>query len=181
MFQDVQTANRWRSALLLAMGFALLVLVGGAISYSFGYGSAGLVIAVAFAVVPSVTNYSGAVTFSWNFGDGSPTSTNQFPSHTYASLGVYNWSVTATASNLNASASGSIGVSGPAKVEIVTVGGQTGLVLPNSHSVVIEETATLGANAQWKAATNLPPAMGGVVIVPVPESGMKFYRVRQAW
>jgi heat shock protein HtpX len=53
VFHDVQTANKWRSVLLLAMGFLLLVLVGGAISYSFGFGSAGLVIAVVLAVVSS--------------------------------------------------------------------------------------------------------------------------------
>jgi hypothetical protein len=47
--------------------------------------------------------------------------------------------------------------------------------------VVIEESSSLGGNATWAPATNLPPAIGGVVTVPAPETGVKFYRVRQAW
>ena len=136
---------------------------------------------VAFAAVPSVTNYAGPVTFSWHFGDGSSASTNQFPTHTYANSGIYSWSVTATAASAIASANGSITVTGPANLGIVNSGGQKGLFLPNSPSVIIEEAPTLGVNANWLPATNLPPANGGVVIIPVSEAGTKFYRVRQAW
>ena len=53
MFQDVQTANRWRSLLLLGFGFLLLVVAGEAVGYYLGFGSTGLVIAVAFAVLSS--------------------------------------------------------------------------------------------------------------------------------
>lgn len=137
---------------------------------------------VAFAVVPTVTNYSGPVAFSWNFGDGTPGSTNQFPTHGYVASGTYNWNVTATASNLATSASGSIAVTGPASLNIVQSSSQVGLVLPDSPSIVIEESTALGANAQWKPAADLPPASGGVIIyLPVSASGAKFYRVRQAW
>ena len=51
---------------------------------------------VAFAVVPTVTNNSSAVTFNWNFGDGSAASTNQFAQHTFALPGIYSWQVVAT-------------------------------------------------------------------------------------
>lgn len=39
---------------------------------------------------------SGATSYSWNFGDGSSTSTATNPSHTYAAVGAYNVTLTAT-------------------------------------------------------------------------------------
>jgi gliding motility-associated-like protein len=38
----------------------------------------------------------GAISYAWNFGDGSPVSTQQTPSHTYAGLGNYNVTLTTT-------------------------------------------------------------------------------------
>jgi len=57
VFHDVQTANRWRSVLLLGFSFALLVGVGAAISYSFDAGFAGLLIAVVVAVTSTWSAY----------------------------------------------------------------------------------------------------------------------------
>lgn len=57
MFQDVQTANRWRSLLLLGFGFVLLVVVGEAVGYYLGAGPFGLVIAVAIAVASTANAY----------------------------------------------------------------------------------------------------------------------------
>lgn len=39
---------------------------------------------------------SGSMTFAWNFGDGSPINTAQYPSHEYALSGGYNISLTVT-------------------------------------------------------------------------------------
>ncbi|HET6991507.1 MAG TPA: PKD domain-containing protein, partial [Bacteroidia bacterium] len=36
-----------------------------------------------------VNNSVGAINYSWNFGDGSPTDTNAVPSHTYNTVGSY--------------------------------------------------------------------------------------------
>jgi heat shock protein HtpX len=57
MFQDVQTANRWRSAMLLTVGFALLVLVGSAIGYYFEAGPLGLVVALGIASASTANAY----------------------------------------------------------------------------------------------------------------------------
>lgn len=45
----------------------------------------------------SVFNIASPVSWSWNFGDGSPVSTSQSPVHVFPSLGIYN--VTLTISN----------------------------------------------------------------------------------
>jgi len=137
---------------------------------------------VAFAAVPAVTNYSGAVTFNWNFGDGSPHDANQFPAHAYNSSGTYSWSVTATASNATASASGSIVIATPMILNPASSGGQLAIGWPNGLAAgILEESSTLGADAHWTAVTNLPVINGSSVNILVPPSGTQFFRLRQAW
>ena len=86
----------------------------------------------AFAVVPALTNNSGAVTFNWNFGDGSPASTNQFPTHVFNSSGVFNWSLTASVSNTIAGASGSITITAPMALSLARSPSQLALAWPAS-------------------------------------------------
>jgi PKD repeat protein len=139
---------------------------------------------VAFAVVPTVTNYSGPVMFNWTFGDGPAGNTNQFPAHAYNSAGTYGWSVTVTASNATASATGSIVVGAPVALsEAFIQGSEFSFSWPQSApDVVIEQSDTLGVGAKWTAVTN-PPVIGPVnssLILPVSD-GNRFYRVRQPW
>jgi PKD repeat protein len=47
----------------------------------------------------STPNGGGIITYSWDFGDGSPLSNQQNPSHTYTSYGVKNVKLTITNSN----------------------------------------------------------------------------------
>jgi hypothetical protein len=137
---------------------------------------------VAFAAAPVATNYSGPITFSWNFGDGSPAVTNQFPSHTFTASGTYSWNVTATASNLIANAGGSIEIAGPMALSLQTVNGQLAIAWPAySASTILEESAGLGAEAYWTAVTNPAVLNGDFLNVNVQSGGTKFFRVRQAW
>ena len=137
---------------------------------------------VAFAAVPSVTNYAGPVTFAWNFGDGSSTATNPFPAHLYTVPGTYAWNVTAAISNLTASASGTLNIGAPVVLDLTHSGGQLTLAWPeNSPPAVLEASLALGAGAQWTAVTNQTLTGGNIVTLPVAPEGSRFYRVRQAW
>jgi len=138
----------------------------------------------ALAAVPTVTNYSGAVTFNWNFGDGSAAATNQFPTHAYNSAGTYAWSVTATAATATATANGSIAISAPMAVAASVVpGSPLNISWPQSlAAVVVEQSDTLGAGANWTAVTNMPVLGSGSASVMIPVSaGNRFFRIRQPW
>ena len=51
------------------------------------------------------------VAYSWLFGDGSPSSNEQHPSHTYTGAGVFTWTMTASVDNVTCTQSGQITVS----------------------------------------------------------------------
>jgi hypothetical protein len=138
---------------------------------------------VAFAAVPSVTNHSGPVSFHWNFGDGSPASTNPFPTRIYSSVGTYAWNVTATVSNLSASAHGSINITAPVTLSPpVAQDSALNFSWPSAVAVVVEQSDTLGADTHWTAVTNLPVTGPGGATVQVPVAdGNRFFRVRQVW
>jgi len=132
---------------------------------------------VAFAATATVTNYGGAVAFNWNFGDGSPSSTNQFPTHKFNSPGIFAWSVTATASNATASASGSIHITAPVMLNLSSVNGHAAVVVPtNTAFGILEQSSSLGSTAVWAAVTN---ESGSTITIPA--AGNRFFRVRQAW
>lgn len=134
---------------------------------------------VAFAVMPTVTNYSGTIGFNWSFGDGSPASTNQFPTHTYTTAGKYTWTVTATAGSATVRATGNIAITQPVSLAAAPAIASHQLSLTQPPGMVLEQSATLGSSAVWTPVTN-PPTVNGVIVVPA-STGSRFYRVRQAW
>jgi PKD repeat protein len=150
---------------------------------------------VAFVAVPAVTNSAAPVAFDWDFGDGTPHSTAQYATHTYASPGTYNWTISAAVSTASATASGSVVIgspmqiafTGPASVgspqpNVVMAGGQATLRWPaTTTDVILEGTTALGPSAQWFWITNAPVAGSGTISVTVPISGNEFFRLRQPW
>lgn len=84
-------------------------------------------LAVTFASSAEPTNCSGTVAYSWNFGDGA-TSTEQNPTHIYASAGSYGWTFTATAGGATCTRTGTVtasatGVPGDANGDgVVSIG-----------------------------------------------------------
>jgi PKD repeat protein/poly(3-hydroxybutyrate) depolymerase len=62
---------------------------------------------VSFASTATPSNCTGAVSYAWTFGDGA-TSTEQNPSHSYASMGDYAWTMTTTVQGVICSKTGSI-------------------------------------------------------------------------
>jgi hypothetical protein len=139
---------------------------------------------VAFSVLPTVTNNSSAVTFNWNFGDGSATSTNQFAQHVFAASGLYSWQVVATVGSASATNTGNIVITMPVVLAMATPQNSLlSLAWPSAlPDVVVEQSTTLGSGAQWTVVTNLP------VVGPVNSSmnlpvagGNRFFRIRQPW
>jgi PKD repeat protein len=63
---------------------------------------------------------AGAISYVWDFGDGSPHGTIRTPTHTYTSAGTFHWVVTASADGRTTSQAGSIVVS-PASAPAPTV------------------------------------------------------------
>jgi len=139
---------------------------------------------VAFAVVTTVTNNAGAVSFKWNFGDGSAFSTNQFAAHTFATPGTYSWQVVATVGAASATNAGSITIT-PAIALAMAVPQNSSLSLawPSTlPDVVVEQSSTLGSGALWIVVTNLPVAgpVNSSVNLPLA-GGNRFFRLRQPW
>ncbi|HPS77290.1 MAG TPA: carboxypeptidase regulatory-like domain-containing protein, partial [Thermoanaerobaculaceae bacterium] len=63
---------------------------------------------VAFAATASATNCASAPTFTWEFGDGMPSSTQQNPSHTYTATGSHTWTLTVRAGSATCTKTGTI-------------------------------------------------------------------------
>jgi hypothetical protein len=140
----------------------------------------------AFAAVANVTNYSGPVTFHWDFGDGAG-STNQFPPHTFAVAGTYFWKVVATLGAASATNAGSIVIVAPAALALTTPMNSSSSFLSLTWpaaipDVVVEQTTNLSAGARWTVVTNLPVTgpVNSSVSLPVAD-GNHFFRVRQPW
>jgi hypothetical protein len=142
---------------------------------------------VAFAVVPTVTNHSGTVTFNWNFGDGSAGVTNQFAQHAFAVPGIYSWQVVGMVGTASATNAGSIVITAPVVLAMVapqnSPNSSLNLAWPSAlPDAVVEQSTNLGAGAQWTVVTNLPVAgpVNSSVNLPVA-GGNRFFRLRQPW
>jgi hypothetical protein len=137
---------------------------------------------VAFTVVPTAVNTVASVSFDWDFGDGSPHSTNQFAAHTYTGLGTYNWQVVSTVVGVSATNSGAVTISGPMLVSTFAASGLITLSWPNTIvDSLLESSPELGDVAHWQRVTNTPSAVGGSLSLTVPVSGNQFFRLRRPW
>ena len=137
---------------------------------------------VSFTVVPTITNNAGTVTFEWNFGDGSPHSTNQYAAYTYAQPGTYNWSVISTLAAASTTNSGAIVINGSVQLSVVQSGSQVIVSWPNSIAdTLLEGSGELGPSARWQWITNTPTAGPGMISLTLPAAGNEFLRVRRPW
>jgi PKD repeat protein len=98
---------------------------------------------VAFASTATPSNCTGTPSFSWTFGDGMG-STNQNPSHTYASAGTYSWGLTVSLGGTTCTKSGSIVVS-PAPVCSVTCSATVPASGSTGQNLSFSSTATPSA------------------------------------
>ncbi len=136
-----------------------------------------------FSVVATPVNVNATPVFNWNFGDGSPSSTNQYPTHIYTQSGTYNWSVTAAvsadATTVSTNLSGTLTIGPPVTLSSSVAGGLVILSWPDtSADALLEMTSALTPNTPWTACTNAV-STGPVLSVSVPNVGIKFYRLRK--
>lgn len=66
-----------------------------------------------FSVTATPSDCLSSLTYEWDFGDGTAPSTQQSPSHSYASSGPYTWSVTAKALDVTCTKTGAVTVTSP--------------------------------------------------------------------
>ncbi len=141
--------------------------------------------AAPFGIWPSLSNIVGPVTFDWDFGDASPHSTNQFTTHAYANAGNYAWSVvsrlvTNGITVQSATNSGIIAIGAFETVAAAHSGGSVVLSWPQfPGDALLEESPSMGADANWTVCTNVVATGGGKVSVTVRSTEMQFYRLRK--
>ncbi|HRI13421.1 MAG TPA: PKD domain-containing protein [Verrucomicrobiota bacterium] len=134
----------------------------------------------AFTAVPLPVNTTAAVTYEWDFGDGSPRGTNRFETHTYQKPGTYSWKVIAQLGAESARAQGMIVVGDPIHPR-VTAGPVTHISWAQSTAdAVLEQAATLTSVPGWIAATNEVHTTSGILSVEVTDPlPSQFFRLRQ--
>ncbi|TAL07259.1 MAG: hypothetical protein EPO07_00515 [Verrucomicrobia bacterium] len=140
--------------------------------------------AVPFAIVATPVNVNATPTYDWNFGDGSAHSTNQYPTHSYSTVGNFNWSVTARlqsgATVVTTNLTGTIAITAPVSVLARVEGNSVGISWSlTMGDVLLEQSSSLGADAHWVVATNAPVSADGKVSVSLPSVGSQFYRLRK--
>ena len=72
--------------------------------------SAATATSLAFAGTATASGCAGSIAFDWDFGDGSPHSSEQNASHSYGNPGTFVWTMTAAVSGVTCSKTGSVAV-----------------------------------------------------------------------
>jgi PKD repeat protein len=137
---------------------------------------------VAFTAIPAVTNSSAAPTFDWDFGDGTPHSTNQFATHAFQSPGMYVWTILASVPGASAVDAGITIVSEPILLRAGRNGNALNLSWPQTMAdTLLEGSSALEPSANWRWITNSPVANGGLLNVNLDAAETQFFRVRRPW
>jgi hypothetical protein len=131
-------------------------------------------------------NCNGAVSYDWDFGDGSPHSTGTNACHVYSAPNDYTWTLTTTANGLTQSVS-----------NIVTISPTLGLVVSVSiapadpYSVMVswpqdripvslETSYDLGQPNSWQAITDPPtPVSTNLTLQVYTDPGLQYFRLRR--
>jgi PKD repeat protein len=116
---------------------------------------------VAFQATATLSGCAGSATYAWSFGDGTPGSTQQNPSHTYATAGTFPYTLTVSADGQTCARNGSVTVSSAPVLPFVYV------VPAVTHSPGLLSTT-------WRsdvAAVNLGGGAARLALTFVPLSG----------
>jgi PKD repeat protein len=137
--------------------------------------------AVSFAATATATSCTGTVTYVWTFGDGE-TSTQQNPSHTYASPGNFSWSMTALVASTICQKYGAITVVTPpliTRVKKLTNPFRLRVDGANFHqncTILINDVAV--PETKWKSLTKVIAKKGDALKAMVPAGQTVQVRVR---
>lgn len=132
-----------------------------------------------FGAMATPSNTTATVTYDWDFGDGSPHGTNQYPSRTYLAPGTYTWTLVARAASAQATVGGSITVTDPMQLQAASAGNLVTVAWPKTPAdAVLEQTPVLPP-AGWTPSTNAVLIDPATFRVELPDvTGNRFYRLR---
>ena len=136
-------------------------------------------------MVPTLTNSVATPTFDWNFGDGSPNSASQFPTHAYAAPGTYYWTVVVSVPGQSYTASGTLVIEPQVTLGISRSSNNDSVILSWPMSLadtMLQTSADLGISSPWQWVPSPPIETGGMLHVPLPASANRgFFRVARPW
>jgi PKD repeat protein len=142
-------------------------------------------LAVAFAGSASVTGgCAPAITYDWNFGDGTAHSSAQNPSHTYASAGSYTWTFTVSAGSATCVRTGAITTVNPPVITLMKKVAPpfkivvTGTNLQSGLRVFIGEAEW--TSVMYKKSTKIQLTGGASLKAVVPKGVPKTFRFLNA-
>jgi hypothetical protein len=135
-----------------------------------------------FAIVPSVVNSTSTPSVSWTFGDGSPSTSGLYPTHTYANPGSYQWSVTCSAGGATVIKSGVIQITAPMRLTQTVAGEDLTISWPATLAdVILESSPELGMGAHWSWVTEGVVTGPNEVRLPLSLAGNRYYRINRPW
>lgn len=107
-------------------------------------------------------------TFDWNFGDGSPRSSEQSPSHTYSTAGTYTWTLTTsvgTGSTMIDTIAGGLGDGNPALQ--APFGALTAIARdPQNRGIYVVDVIDRNTLIRFINTSNAPVTIAGRTIAP---------------
>lgn len=124
---------------------------------------------IGFAATATPTGCGSAPSFEWSFGDNTPVSSLQNPSHVYAAPGTYNWSLTTRTTGGGAAlietVAGGLGEGNPAAqvsfATLVAVARDS-----QGRGVYLAEDTSAGSLIRFLNLTSAPVTIAGVAIAP---------------
>jgi PKD repeat protein len=140
-------------------------------------------LAVAFTGSAVVTGgCTTAVTYDWDFGDGTLHSSEQSPAHTYTAVGDYAWTLLVVADGSSCTRTGSIAVAPnvpPPAITAMTKLSPFGIIVTGSNlqnGIRVFISGTEWTNVQWKNTGKVKILGGGSLKAAVPKGSQKAFR-----
>jgi uncharacterized protein (TIGR03437 family) len=153
---------RWGNASVAAQGCSLSCVATAPATGEVGA-------PVAFTATATPSGCATAPSYEWNFGDNSPTSSQQNPSHVYAAPGTYNWTLTTRVSGAGVTTietvAGGLGEGNPATqvsfASLVAVARD-----PQGRGLYVAEESDAGNVIRFINLSGASVTIAGVTIAP---------------